>query len=257
MEDGFQFTPLHEGRQKKLLRTKHPKLFQFTPLHEGRHWILEQMRQGKQFQFTPLHEGRRRTGRLPHRCHGNFNSRPCTRGDVEELDKRWLSPISIHAPARGATLNFVHSFKAALFQFTPLHEGRLHPESNQSAFPYFNSRPCTRGDVSRRFCCTASCNFNSRPCTRGDYTKKTVIRFHRQFQFTPLHEGRHVGADCPLDIEDFNSRPCTRGDDRNILIYSLHLISIHAPARGATIKLSIYPPFIIHFNSRPCTRGDR
>ena len=78
--------------------------FQFTPLREGRRKVPINVSQVVQFQFTPLREGRRRK-----------------RGQQPELE-----PISIHAPARGAT-------RAA---------GIRAPSS-----AYFNSRPCERGDI--------------------------------------------------------------------------------------------------------------
>ena len=60
------------------------------------------MRIEKIFQFTPLHEGRRPVGRLA----------------VGQ------AVISIHAPARGATVVPDEVYIKAGFQFTPLHEGR-------------------------------------------------------------------------------------------------------------------------------------
>ena len=55
-----------------------------------------------------------------------FNSRPCERGDVSFS---WVyarsTAISIHAPARGATLSIRRIILwPNRFQFTPLREGR-------------------------------------------------------------------------------------------------------------------------------------
>ena len=56
----------------------------------------------------------------------NFNSRPCERGDAERpMYVRLFEPISIPAPARGATPS------PTCRPCTPCH---------------FNSRPCERGD---------------------------------------------------------------------------------------------------------------
>ena len=106
-------------------------------------------------------EGRRR----------NFNSRPCERGDGDARSVRRVYSISIHAPARGATFHLrrglqqdrpisIHApargattaslgrFRVfALFQFTPLREGRHHTDDSVRLPSNFNSRPCERGDL--------------------------------------------------------------------------------------------------------------
>ena len=99
----FQFTPLREGRRKKLAENPKKILFQFTPLREGRHTFAVTSLLYVGFQFTPLREGRRQSpaGRLRH------------------------GTISIHAPPRGATCKkLAKNLKKVLFQFTPLREGR-------------------------------------------------------------------------------------------------------------------------------------
>ena len=124
----------------------------------------------------------------------NFNSRPCVRGD--------RSPALIESAM-------------ALFQFTPLREGRRrhfgrswagnhanfnsrpcvrgdeHPGREKAHWRYFNSRPCVRGDRGRAHPDQgAGGHFNSRPCVRGDGMN--------------VHPG--------YIILYFNSRPCVRGD---------------------------------------------
>jgi len=100
--------------------------FQSTPLREGRHLIAASRGFGSWFQSTPLREGR------PLLCADmlhhflSFNPRPCARGDVDPWQyaqaghefqstplregRPWVFfsflkrlPVSIHAPARGAT----------------------------------------------------------------------------------------------------------------------------------------------------------
>ena len=56
----------------------------------------------------------------------------------------------------------------AMFQFTPLREGRLCLQEK---------KPCS------------TC-FNSRPCVRGDFFGYTFSGSNLWFQFTPLREGR-------------------------------------------------------------------
>ncbi len=190
---------------------------------------------GLWFQSTPLHEGR--PGTAAHSPHlARFNPRPCTRGDQfrrsggagsMRFNPRpctrgdWIFPsspapygVSIHAPARGATLVLtalggsdlvsIHAPARGatgcnlrprivlLFQSTPLHEGRPRWAWSRSS--------CLR-------------SFNPRPCTRGD---------------APLPAA-------PLPLDCFNPRPCTRGDTaRRAELNGTCPVSIHAPARGAT-----------------------
>ena len=100
----FQFTPLREGRQfEKSPGKGYQLLFQFTPLREGRPLPLWKLYPFREFQFTPLREGRL----LPQvacKWIKYFNSRPSARGDYNELLRRGLINISIHAPPRGATI---------------------------------------------------------------------------------------------------------------------------------------------------------
>ncbi len=100
----FQFTPLREGRQEAASKFLSNVVFQFTPLREGRPGAYPLAASLLTvFQFTPLREGRPESG-------------TCQRGP---------GPISIHAPARGATGGAVHGLQVG---------------------SHFNSRPCERGD---------------------------------------------------------------------------------------------------------------
>ena len=103
---------------------------------------------------------------------------------------------------------------AAIFQFTPLREGRQNEFVVGEIDTNFNSRPCGRGDVYRNVRGRGMyLDFNSRPCGRGDIwtgrgTRRTVY---------------------------FNSRPCGRGDGGSRSgHHHQDSISIHAPAGGAT-----------------------
>ena len=78
-------------------------VFQFSPLREGRPMTPSAlMRSCRKFQFSPLREGRQVCkGALL--CNSYFNSRPCERGDFSPFVAPAQLPISILAPARGAT----------------------------------------------------------------------------------------------------------------------------------------------------------
>ena len=125
--------------------------------------------------------------------------------------KEWN--VSIHAPARGATSSGCRA---------SIHEGS------------FNPRPCTRGDTISIRPGDVHEGFNPRPCTRGDFLMTNTQPQAPPFQSTPLHEGRLKG---PVQYAD-------------------RLVSIHAPARGATPASSTGITTTSGFNPRPCTRGD-
>ena len=54
------------------------------------------------------------------------------------------------------------------FQFSPLREGRPRFDRGAENNPYFNSRPCERGDAALIIAVIPNLHFNSRPCERGD-----------------------------------------------------------------------------------------
>ena len=146
--------------------------FQFPPLREGRRAGGRPSAPGGKFQFPPLREGRRKLGL-------------CSRTII----------ISIPAPARGATGARCVKGGESIFQFPPLREGRRAgggsrgglrlisipapargatdgPGAAAASSPYFNSRPCERGDVTHHGDVLHNLHFNSRPCERGDERKR-------------------------------------------------------------------------------------
>ena len=164
-----------------------------------------------------------------------FNSRPSARGDALWQGGHAPSPISIHAPPRGATRELIKKYYTSKFQFTPLREGRLNvmlatiynfisihapPRGATSSelrrvarSRNFNSRPSARGDSDVAVFVNILSDFNSRPSARGDHQSIFVRTAAASFQFTPLREGRLPGV---VEIQSLG-------------------ISIHAPPRGATI----------------------
>ena len=109
--------------------------------------------------------------------------------------------ISIHAPPRGATKYLYNALVRELISIhAPPRGATSHPHAVEQIEIYFNSRPSARGDVPRH-----------------------AGRIHpRQFQFTPLREGRQV-----LDEAKRQGFP----------------ISIHAPPRGATTDMRLVRSF--------------
>ena len=109
--------------------------------------IAECEEQGIQFLLTPLREGRRhdQTFEL---ASSNFYSRPCGRGDYDEIIKHW---------------------RFFDFYSRPCGRGdRRHTDWWTSCRTDFYSRPCGRGDRRKLMELEVSGYFYSRPCGRGD-----------------------------------------------------------------------------------------
>ena len=152
----------------------------------------------------------------------DFNSRPSARGDAACSPLPLSSAISIHAPPRGATSAHTMRWSTALFQFTPLREGRRCGFSPIPPSAHFNSRPSARGDPTPAARRLPPSNFNSRPSARG-ISIHAPPRGATCWRFWASSPTRH-----------FNSRPSARGDS----------------------KRSCWPCTASNFNSRPSARGD-
>ena len=191
---------------------------------------------------------------------------------------REYGQISIHAPPRGATTAALHAAIAALFQFTPLREGRPFIFVAVFGLSHFNSRPSARGDwrLWRRL---AALLFQFTPLREGRRKATKDKKTTRPFQFTPLREGRPADKAFPTDYAEISIHAPPRGaTPAASRAASSQQISIHAPPRGATPTspaagpprhISIHAPprgatgsgrrvqrLPFHFNSRPSARGD-
>ena len=206
----FQSTPLHEGRRQASWLKSVFCRFNPRPCTRGdRHMIGG----GMTFNVS-IHAPARGATKLRKQYDQlilRFNPRPCTRGDSDIWRAMTIGVVSIHAPARGATKPAKQTCPVAVFQSTPLHEGRLPGAMIFSWVTCFNPRPCTRGDHSHLLPCYRHYSFNPRPCTRGDSFPSfsgshNLVSIHApargatcnfncfdatiMFQSTPLHEGR-------------------------------------------------------------------
>ena len=208
----------------------------------------------------------------------HFNSRPSARGDEAQDAQEEGRKISIHAPPRGATLFSISCGLSGKFQFTPLREGRpLSRCGKCAARRHFNSRPSARGDRMFRPK-TPLCLISIHAPPRGA-TPRHAGRIHpRQFQFTPLREGRQkvvVSSRLPID---FNSRPSARGDvilSRQSAKTKFQFTPLRE-GRHAELLARFQPPVfqftplregrpaivnflssVGYFNSRPSARGDK
>ena len=167
----------------------------------------------------------------------NFNSRPSARGDGKQPKKYSAE---------------------ALFQFTPLREGRRAGKSQTACGLHFNSRPSARGDqvhAGTKHEKTISIHAPPRGATRVFAVRAMVdaISIHAPPRGATSHCHYNTGKK-----GNFNSRPSARGDAGGSgWPPAGSAISIHAPPRGATDRAAADMPDKLHFNSRPSARGDR
>ena len=141
-----------------------------------------------------------------------------------------------------------------LFQFTPLREGRLMSCSSATWRKYFNSRPSARGDLYYPpFGVMQLISIHAPP--RGATSSHPHAGARKEFQFTPLREGRRVVQRKRASGADFNSRPSARGDVLSSASAHQERISIHAPPRGATSIVIILSPTSFLFQFTPLREG--
>ena len=131
-----------------------------------------------------------------------------------------LNPVSIHAPARGATIAIPYFLLSPVFQSTLLREERLWSIMTKSGLTVFQSTLLREERPLTKYIATTAQGFNPRSCARSDI-------------FPQL-----LGSITLC----FNPRSCARSDERNKAIRREEHVSIHAPARGATVAMqSIIP----------------
>ena len=186
-------------------------------------------------------------------CPG-FNPRPREGGDPPPPDTSAWSPVSIHAPARGATFMDEVGRIPDLFQSTPPRGGRpggsfpttmtvvsIHAPARGATFDHerdgsicaVSIHAPARGATRLALIQYAADRFNPRPREGGDDIPCAFARFDPLFQSTPPRGGRPS----PLSIQPWM------------------VVSIHAPARGATLRLH-FGLEIVMFQSTP-PRGGR
>ena len=168
----FQFTLLREGRLVRIPRAPHSNHFNSRPSARGDISRASDVMRKTYFNSRPSARGDKayiiKCWKITY-----FNSRPSARGDALWQGGHAPSPISIHAPPRGATSSELR---------------RVARSRN------FNSRPSARGDFRVMPGGYTPGNFNSRPSARGDHQSIFVRTAAASFQFTPLREGRLPGV---------------------------------------------------------------
>ena len=143
-------------------------------------------------------------------------------------------PISIHAPAWGATLIAQGRVNFAAISIHAPAWGATGAGTLAGNAQMISIHAPAWGATDANEYGTPERDFNSRPRVGGD-----------PVCFPGVGAGR-----------DFNSRPRVGGDIEDDSGILLDRISIHAPAWGATRRISLFLRSCKHFNSRPRVGGD-
>ena len=194
----------------------------------GLSWILS-------FQSTPPRGGRLVSVSIVVPA-AYFNPRPREGGDYHPILRAQSIVISIHAPARGATLTSSGLSWILSFQSTPPRGGRLVSVSIVVPAAYFNPRPREGGDyhpilraqsivisihapargatMQIPMALTCKPNFNPRPREGGDVTEEDAVGDQWLFQSTPPRGGRPADGQVWAMICVFQSTPPRGGRHR-------------------------------------------
>ena len=122
----------------------------------------------------------------------------------------------------------------AIFQFTPLREGRRQAAAARRRPRHISIHAPPRGATSTRELCTRCTQFQFTPLREGRRWRRRKARCCTSFQFTPLREGRLAARACCTRFTRFQFTPLREGRP--------------APCKGR-LRGS-------YFNSRPSARGD-
>ena len=142
--------------------------------------------------------------------------------------------ISTHAPAGGATTTQTARRQNGAFLLTPLREGRHRKHAIFDRKLDFYSRPCGRGDASRKWSAPLPILISTHAPAGGATISNNGSSELVVFLLTPLREGRPKPFAIAMLVPYFYSRPCGRGDQ----------------CEGTPLFFATY------FYSRPCGRGD-
>ena len=143
-------------------------------------------------------------------------------------------PVSIHAPARGATQKSVWTGYTRCFNPRPRAGGDKAGRGPLPGCYCFNPRPRAGGDTRLLYVKILSKKVSIHAPARGATKGTLENQWLEMFQSTPPRGGRRSLESSRLSTGCFNPRPRAGGDDRGSHWARWFMVSIHAPARGAT-----------------------
>ena len=213
------------------------RMFQSTPPHGERPKLLPLTETEYEFQSTPPH-GERLFFSAPKSTAIGFQSTP-PHGERLVLPPIWggLNPVSIHAPARGATRSaLLLPPVKRVFQSTPPHGERLIAVSTTLTRGEFQSTP----------------PHGERPAYPAVYSRV------RRFQSTPPHGERRLRQRLSYGRVRVSIHAPARGATVNVGNFFIYLGSFNPrPRTGSDYSTCLVCTGYTCFNPRPRTGSDK
>ena len=191
--------------------TSRSKVFQSAPPHGGRPPYRRRSPWSGCFNPRPRMGGDSMRGppRAATRC---FNPRPRMGGDIPLEGSGIWRPVSIRAPAWGATFRAYKMTADGVFQSAPPHGGRRKYSSASAAVKVFQSAPPHGGRQIWRQAGVFAPLFQSAPPHGGRLTLCGALGTEFLFQSAPPHGGRPAPRRPSPVAPCFNPRPRMGGD---------------------------------------------
>ncbi len=175
----------------------------------------------------------------------SFNPRPREGGDFRLLCTICRHRVSIHAPAKGATISAMNcSIVIACFNPRPREGGDPFCDRLSAVLTVSIHAPAKGATIVSKLYRQHSLLFQSTPPRRG--RRRSIATGYRacMFQSTPPRRGRLICLCNRFGCSCFNPRPREGGDLHIAPTFQCTMVSIHAPAKGATM--------LNHVNHQQC-----
>ena len=182
------------------------------------------------------------------------------RQSIHRRQRRYI-PVSIHAPARGATSEFgLRGVDYGVSIHAPA-RGATFPYPGLIISPHVSIHAPARGATTERDREYRGDSMFQSTLPHGErHWRNRIWSDGKRFQSTLPHGERLDASSAVSSTDGFNPRSRT-GSDRNVneTLQKL-IVSIHAPARGATLRPATYwhmLPVSIHAPARGATTTKR
>ena len=186
--------------------------FQFTPLREGRRGLHGVLFMPMYFNSRPSARGDGKSMKHLQKTLISIHAPP--RGATQETIAKIeaIIDISIHAPPRGATWSRRALRRTSHFNSRPSARGDIR-KSTQKLKAIFQFTPLREGRPALRWLLDGRWDFNSRPSARGDLRLNAPRIIRELISIHAPPRGATLLARFRLFVpNDFNSRPSARGD---------------------------------------------
>ncbi len=165
----------------------------------------------KLFQSTRLREARLLPSRKAWRLSG-FNPRACGRRDTNYLSEIVETPVSIHAPAGGATLPHADLRHTLLVSIHAPAGGATKAMRKQLMNYPFQSTRLREARLVTAMICAHNAMFQSTRLREARQDCQCMYLKFLQFQSTRLREARQQAITATISLPCFNPRACGRRD---------------------------------------------